>query len=144
MSISIALAVLVGFAAAGGSVAFWARSLALPVDRYHVSGPSKPSGDHPFTGGFHAVRDIDADPGAFDRLVEVADAAPRTERLAGSPGAGHVSFVTRSRVFGFPDITNIWRDGDLLQIRGHLVVGKSDMGVNERRIRGWLDAAGIG
>jgi hypothetical protein len=76
----------------------------------------------------------------FDRVVA---ATPRTEVLAGSPEDGRITYVTRSAVWGFPDYTTVEaRDvdgGSRLVIHARLRFGGSDMGVNERRVRGWLE-----
>ena len=77
---------------------------------------------------------------AFDR---VARAAPRTRVLAGAPGEGMVTYVSRSLVFGFPDYTTAALDGDDLVVFGRLRYGQSDLGVNRVRVEGWLAAAGL-
>ncbi|KEO60626.1 DUF1499 domain-containing protein [Thioclava indica] len=116
-----------------------------PIDpaRYAVDGLSKPPGDYPETGGFQGARkpsDPAASMSALDRIIR---ATARTQQVAGSVAAGHASYVTRSSFWGFPDVTNVWISGDTLQIRGHLVFGSSDLGVNAKRIKGWLDEAGL-
>ena len=70
-------------------------------------------------------------------------ATPRTTRLAGSVPEGQITYVTRSRVVGFPDYTTVGVYGDgsgYLEIFGRLRFGRSDLGVNAKRIRGWLAA----
>nr|WP_275982246.1 DUF1499 domain-containing protein [Frigidibacter sp. ROC022] len=80
-----------------------------------------------------------ADPGAeMARLDARIRATPRTRVLAGSPAEGRVSYVTRSLLWGFPDITDLWLEGAALHLRGHAVYGRSDLGVNRRRIETWL------
>ena len=62
----------------------------------------------------------------------------RTAILSTDP----LRFVTRSRVMGFPDITQVFvRDG-VLTIHAHLVFGSSDLGVNKARVLAWLDQLG--
>lgn len=86
------------------------------------------------------------------RVQQVVEATPRTGLLAGSltredGGVARASYVTRSRFWGFPDVTVIElerRDaGLMLSMTGRLVYGVEDMGVNEARIRGWLDQLGL-
>ena len=50
-----------------------------------------------------------------------------------------ITYVTRSRVFGFPDYTTVRQAGDTLEIHGRLRFGESDMGVNAARVDGWLE-----
>lgn len=129
--------VLAALAAAGAMV--WIRAVPVPAETYHAAPEMPAPGDHPGRGRFTAVRAV-ADPAAALRdLAARIEATPRTVRLAGDPGEGHVSFVTRSRVWGFPDVTNVWTAGQRIAIRGELVVGQGDLGVNRRRIEAWLD-----
>ncbi|WP_276153195.1 MULTISPECIES: DUF1499 domain-containing protein [unclassified Sulfitobacter] len=81
-------------------------------------------------------------------LAEVISATPRTQVVAGSVDAGQVTFVTRSQVFGFPDFTTIGiyqglvEEGDIryLEVYGRARFGRSDLGVNAKRIKGWRAA----
>lgn len=138
--LKIALTTAIATALAALGVAIWVRSMNIPVARYHDRF-EVPQEDRQTQEGFVAVRQTD-DAG-FAQLVEVIATSPRTTSLAGRVEDGHVSFVTRTRVMGFPDVTNVLRTERGLAIRGHLVVGKGDMGVNRRRIEGWLDEAGL-
>ncbi len=119
------------------------RSMSVPAERYSRTGPIPEPGDHAAQGGFIAVRRMDDPKAGLSRLAEIATAAPRTRALGGSLSEGHLSFVTRSAIWGFPDVTNIWIDGDRLAIRGRQVIGKTDFGVNRRRIEQWLAQAGL-
>lgn len=79
---------------------------------------------------------------AFDRM---ALAQPRTRRLAGSPEAGAVTYVQRSRVFGFPDYISVRffdlpDGGSSLAIWSRARFGHGDMGVNRARVENWLAA----
>ena len=80
---------------------------------------------------------------AFDT---VAMATPRVTRLAGNPATGHVTYVARSRVFGFPDYVTIKAlpvpdtGNTTVAILSRLRFGSSDLGVNRKRIEAWLDA----
>ncbi len=71
-----------------------------------------------------------------------AMATPRTRLLAGSAGKRQMTFITRSRVFGFPDYTTVVarpeNGGSRLRIYGRLRFGRSDLGVNRARISGWI------
>ena len=59
---------------------------------------------------------------------------PRTHVLAGSVADGRVTYITRSRVFGFPDYTTLEQDGDRLKAYARLRFGGSDLGVNATRL----------
>ncbi|MGI3211352.1 DUF1499 domain-containing protein [Roseovarius tibetensis] len=82
-----------------------------------------------------AMRRVEGELATLDAIIRDT---PRTQVLAGSVGDGMITYVTRSRVFGFPDYTTVRQDGDMLEIYGRLRFGKSDMGVNAARIDGWL------
>jgi hypothetical protein len=121
----------------------WARSVNIPPDRHRLAGPIPEVGDHPEQGGFGAVRLADDPLSALTRLEAAILASPRTERLAGRAANGEASFVTRSAFWGFPDVTNIRSGEDRIEIRGHLVLGRGDLGVNRRRIGEWLHQTGL-
>jgi hypothetical protein len=78
---------------------------------------------------------------AFDRI---ALAEPRTLRLAGSPGEGRITYVTRSKWIGFPDYTTVGvvpdQGGVWLLIHARLRFGVSDLGVNAARTGRWIAA----
>jgi len=90
--------------------------------------------DRDLDGG--AMRRVEGDLAALDAIIRDT---PRTRVLAGSPDQGMITYVSRSRVFGFPDYTTVRQSGDMLEIYGRLRFGKSDLGVNAARINGWLD-----
>lgn len=91
--------------------------------------------DQTLEGG--AMRRLTGDLAALDAIIR---ATPRTTVLAGSVAEGMITYVTRSRVFGFPDYTTVRQTGDALEIYGRLRFGASDLGVNAVRIDGWLEA----
>lgn len=76
------------------------------------------------------------------RFDAIAMSQSRITRLAGSVEAGHVTYVARSAGFGFPDYISVvaYADGDqtALAIYARLRFGKSDLGVNQKRITAWL------
>jgi hypothetical protein len=100
-------------------------------DRWHAM-PDNVS-DRDLDSG--AMRTLEGDLAALDAIIRDT---PRTQVLAGSVSEGMITYVTRSRVFGFPDYSTVRQDGDMLQIHGRLRFGKSDLGVNAARIDGWL------
>jgi hypothetical protein len=89
---------------------------------------------------------IAGDPTALlARLDALAMATPRTTRLAGSPEAGRITWVTRSALLGYPDYTTAQvMEGPGLCIAGRQRFGSQDWGVNAARIGGWMqDALGL-
>ncbi|PHQ98998.1 MAG: hypothetical protein COB39_06240 [Marinosulfonomonas sp.] len=72
----------------------------------------------------------------------VALASKRTRILAGSIKEGVITYVTRSRILGFPDYTTVQAvtdgQGSRVTIYARLRFGRSDFGVNSSRVRGWL------
>ncbi|MBU2572387.1 MAG: DUF1499 domain-containing protein [Gammaproteobacteria bacterium] len=120
-----------------GSVAVMAFVRLAPSDpaRWHQMLDSVTNRD--MDGG--AMRVVPGDLAALDAIIR---ATPRTEVLAGDVAQGMITYVTRSRVFGFPDYTTVRQDGARLEIYGRLRFGKSDLGVNAARIDGWLQRLG--
>jgi len=92
-------------------------------------------GDYAVAGGFTAVREISGSVNAA--TVEAAMLAlPRTVKVADAPP----TFITRSRVFGFPDVTVVAEEAGHLVVSGNLVYGRGDLGVNRARILALLSA----
>lgn len=104
--------------------------------RWHV--PVVAEGDRDLPGG--VIRVVQAGSDGLARLDAIARAAPRTTVLAGTVDQGMVTYVTRSKVIGFPDYTTVQQDGDTLRIFGRLRFGRKDFGVNRTRVEGWLAA----
>jgi len=75
-------------------------------------------------------------------LDTIALATPRTERLAGSMDDGRITYVTRSRLMGFPDFTTVTvvdtPDGAVPVLFARQRFGSDDMGVNRARVDDWL------
>ncbi len=84
------------------------------------------------------VRVLETGPDGLAQLNEIAASAPRTKVLAGSIDDGMVTYITRTKVIGFPDYTTAQQNGDTLRIYGRLRFGRSDFGVNRNRVDGWL------
>ena len=79
------------------------------------------------------------------RVDAVARGEPRVTRLAGSNEAGFITYVVRSAWIGFPDYVSIkvmpQPDGRMaLAIWSRSRFGHSDLGVNEARVRRWVEA----
>lgn len=96
--------------------------------------------DTQLTGGYVAVRTVSGQPQeVIDAITRIALATPRTVRIDGD---GDLTFVTRSALFGFPDVTRVTVADGVMTIHAHLVYGRSDMGVNKARVLNWLNQLG--
>lgn len=121
------------------------RVIKVPLESVHTTFPAQVPGEYPATKGHSVTREITTTP---ERLLEVLDdiakSTPRTKQIAGSVDEQMITYVTRSRVFGFPDFTTVQivtaEDGEtpLLQITARARFGKSDFGVNKKRVERWL------
>ena len=81
---------------------------------------------------------------AFDTVARGDD---RVEVLAGSASDGFVTYVQRSAFFAFPDYVSVRfieveGGGSTLAVFSRSRYGKSDLGVNEKRVVRWLDDVG--
>jgi len=81
----------------------------------------------------------------FAAVQAVAAAQPRTFLAAAYPDRGQVHWVARSAIFNFPDLitAQVAADGpaaSTLVLYSRSVYGRSDLGVNRRRLVAWLAA----
>ena len=108
--------------------------------------PDMNVGDYLEMSSFTAIRVV-AGPEVLDELTRIAEATFGTSILNKASGDDWLTFVTRSKLWGFPDYTSVRviekNDAFLLQIHGRLRFGKADIGVNKARITGWLDQLGL-
>ncbi len=104
--------------------------------RWHVP----PVGDvnQDMKGGVFRI--VETGPDGLAHLNQVALSSSRISVFAGSVDEGMITYVTRTKVVGFPDYTTVQQDGDTLRIYGRLRFGRSDFGVNRNRVDGWLAA----
>ena len=108
------------------------RLLPSDPDDWHVPLTFQSESDAPLR------RIIEAGPDALARLDGIARGTARTRVLAGSVAEGRITYVTRSRVLGFPDYTTVQQDGDTLRILARQRFGASDLGVNRARVARWV------
>lgn len=87
-----------------------------------------------------SVRLVPAGVDALRRIDTIIAAEPRTYVLAGSVQQGMITYVTRSRMMGFPDYTTIMQEGENLLIFARSRFGRRDFGVNRERIERWIGA----
>ena len=124
----LGLGVLVVFVAAGVA---WIRLAPDDVARWHQL--PEMIEDRDMEGGVMRVAS-----GDLKDLDQIILGEPRTEVLAGTVEDAMVTYVTRSKVFGFPDYTTVAQRGGDVAVHARLRYGKSDMGVNKARVARWL------
>lgn len=140
---------VIGWLAIGVAVTGMAYFRFAPsnAERWHKQAYPSGMGAIPSAGGFVWRQSVTGDAqDVLAKLDAVVQATPRTTRLAGSVGEGQITYVTRSQGFGFPDYATIGiyqglvEDGDVryLEIYSRLRFGTSDLGVNRKRVEGWL------
>ena len=134
--------VATGMRLVGSDPAVWHANLTRAVR------PGTPNDFLAATAGFTAahpdlvLKPDERNPAAFFRVVDrVAMGEPRTRRLAGSPGEGRITYVQRSRVFGFPDYITVQARGRDRAIWSRARFGRDDLGVNRTRVERWLRRA---
>lgn len=109
-----------------------------PTDpaRWHV--PVAAQADKDMEGG--AIRVLEGGPDDLRALQDIALGTPRTHQIAGSVEEGRLTFETRSKWIGFPDYTTIEQSDGQIKMFARLRFGRSDLGVNAKRLEAWIDA----
>ena len=131
--------IVVGLICAG---LLYVRFAPTDAARWHpVEWSAQAAGNYPEQGRFTAVREGSAE--MLARLDAAARSTPRTKVIGGSVENGQITYETRSAIVGFPDYTSVTFKDNQLQVFGRLRFGRKDFGVNEKRVLGWLKAAGI-
>jgi hypothetical protein len=101
-------------------------------------------GAYPTEGGFRVVAAVDQDPKPVLEAFEAAILAqPRSQKLG--EVAGQQIYVTRSLLWGFPDYTTVAVSDDQSRMTffSRLRFGRSDMGVNRKRLKQVLASIGV-
>jgi uncharacterized protein (DUF1499 family) len=78
--------------------------------------------------------------GGLGRLDRIAESDPRTHRLAGSVDQGMITYISRTRLVGFPVYTTVMQAGEELLIHARSRFGRRDFGTNAVRVDHWIDA----
>jgi hypothetical protein len=116
-----------------GGMAF-IRLAPSDVARWH-----KPVGNADSTDGEGwSARVMPSEPGLLSALHLEMLKLPRTELIAGSVGEGRLTYVTRSKLMGFPDYTTVEQTDTNIQLYARLRFGRSDLGVNGKRLDGLI------
>ncbi|MGR3373308.1 DUF1499 domain-containing protein [Pseudooceanicola nanhaiensis] len=126
--------VIVGLIVVVAGLQAWIRLAPSHPEDWHVAPRTAETVDMPN----RVQRAVPAGNVPLERIDRIIRATPRTETLAGSPRAGLITYVTRSRVWGFPDYTTVTVQDGQLVIFARARFGRSDLGVNERRVERWL------
>ncbi|MEP6021043.1 MAG: DUF1499 domain-containing protein [Paracoccaceae bacterium] len=108
----------------------WFRVAPSDKQRWHVVITDTENADHIFG----VTRVIEWSPDKLDAFNASFSSELRTEILAGAVQDGHITYVTRSKIWGFPDYTTVQLVDDQLRIFARLRFGRSDLGVNRARI----------
>lgn len=98
--------------------------------RWHVS--LSDVQDKDFKGG--ATRIAPCDVAKLDEVAQKNGA----KLLAGSVEEGHITYVDRTKMIGFPDYITVQDVNGKTAVYGRLRFGRSDLGVNKKRIEGWF------
>jgi uncharacterized protein (DUF1499 family) len=137
----ILLAVLV-LAILGAALYF--RMVPMPADTWHVD----PASVTPPASPNYELRVGDAAP-VFDLTpddlaarLDAAATAEGADPIGGSLAEGHVTYVARSRLMGYPDAISVrltpLAQGTRMEIYSRARFGYSDMGVNAARVARWI------
>ncbi|MBL4627430.1 MAG: DUF1499 domain-containing protein [Roseicyclus sp.] len=112
------------------------------VDPEDVTAPG--SRNFALLAGAEALR-IDAPALSVAGRVQAIAEAEGAQVLAGSVAEGHVTYIVRTRLMGFPDFISIRLVPEDEMTRLHIFsrsrYGESDFGVNTARVQRWLSAA---
>ncbi|MYM53984.1 DUF1499 domain-containing protein [Rhodobacteraceae bacterium GS-10] len=104
--------------------------------RWHQ--PVRGDQDKSFENG--VIRVLPGSAEDFAQLHKIASSWPRTKVLAGSVAEGRITYVTRTAFWGFPDFTTVERRDGQIALYARARFGRSDLGVNGKRVQAWIDA----
>lgn len=147
-------------ATAAGVVAAATRRLDHDATQWHVDPLSAPKPSTPNSYRVvpaDSVRDVDADAAskkyempaaalgaAFDRIVR---SSGNVEVVGGTLEGGFITYVQTSKIFAFPDYISVKfievdDQNSTLAVFSRSRFGRSDLGVNKKRITAWLERLG--
>ena len=135
--------------------------LALGVMAWIRLAPSDPARWHedprlvarPSSPNFHLIRMVGGDemprvfqisPEALAERVDQVARADGADLIAGSLASGHMTYLSRTPLMGYPDYTSVLiepaGEGAMLLAFARSRFGHSDLGVNRARITRWTQA----
>lgn len=126
------------------ALAVWMRLSPIDTARWHIdiTAPDYTPPGNAAAFCRPATSRVSFGAGDLAGLDAIATAAPRTTRMAGSVAEGHITWVTRTRLMGFPDFTTAQIKGDRLCVIARQGVGLDDLSVNSKRLGAWLQQLG--
>lgn len=138
--ILLALAALAGLGAA-----VYVRVAPMPADRWHVDPATVTPPASPnfalLVGASAPVFDVAPD--VLAARIDAVATAERAELIGGALAEGHMTYVVRSRLMGFPDAVSIRltpvSGGTRMEIYARARFGYSDLGVNAARVARWIE-----
>ena len=125
------------------ATAIWVRVAPFDARRWHVDPADAPE-QRP--GAYKAQLEVPkmSPEDALALVQAIAEGSPRTKQLFGTVQEGRISFLTRSRFWGFPDVTTVSARrtdaGTELIFYARLRFGGDDMGVNRARVKSWISS----
>ncbi|MBF9060212.1 DUF1499 domain-containing protein [Rhodobacterales bacterium HKCCSP123] len=145
MRILIGLAALLVLAVIGAGIYF--RSVPMPAGTWHVdpadvTPPASPNYELR-TGDRAPV--FDAAPDVMAARIDAVATAEGADMIGGSLAEGHMTYVARSRLMGYPDAISVKlvpvAQGTRVEIYSRSRFGYGDMGVNAARVARWIESA---
>lgn len=141
----VLILVMAGLAAVLAT-ALWMRWVPMPAETWHVD----PAGVTPPASPNYDLR-VGARAPVFDVAPDVLavrlDAVATGEGariIAGDLASGHLSYVVRSALMGFPDAVSVRlvpvAEGTRMEFYSRSRFGYSDLGVNRARMDRWIAA----
>lgn len=119
-----------------GGLMVYVRVMSDDPARWHAA----LSGDQDRETLNSVFRVIEGDRETLGQLDSHFTRLPRTTHLAGSLDTGHLTYVTRSAFWRFPDYTTLELADGKIRLFARARYGKSDLGVNRARLREALGA----
>jgi hypothetical protein len=145
MRILIGLVVLLVLAAIAAGIYF--RTVSMPPETWHVDPAAATPPDSPNyelrAGDRAPVFDVPAD--VMAARIDAIATSEGADLIGGSLGEGHMTYVARSRLMGYPDAISVRltpvTQGTRVEIYSRSRFGYSDMGVNAARVARWIERA---
>jgi hypothetical protein len=144
MRIFLVVLALLAIAVVGAAVYF--RSVAMPAETWHVDPASVTPPESPNyelrAGPDAPVFDLPQD--VLATRIDAVATAEGADLIGGGLSEGHMTYVARSRLMGYPDAVSIRltpvAQGTRMEIYSRARFGHSDMGVNAARVARWIEA----
>lgn len=124
--------------------AIWVRIAPFDEARWHIDPRREPDRARGWYKADAMLPDAADAQQALERVAKVAADWPRTRVLFGDAASGRISFVTRTKLWRFPDVTTVsaerGAEGVVLHFYARQRFGGDDIGVNRARVRAWLQS----